>query len=60
MNISEIIIGDRVLLQINSATKEIATIKGINKNNGMVIAKLSNDEFSNIHPQFILKSFGQL
>ena len=60
MNISEIVIGDRVLVQSNSQTKEIATIKGINKDNGMVIVKLSNDRFTDIHPQYIIKTFGQL
>lgn len=60
MNISEIVIGDRVLVQSGANMKEIATIKGIDKDNGKVIVKLSNDKFTTIHPQFILKTFGQL
>ena len=58
MNISGIIIGDRVLVQSGPEIKEHAQIKGINKDN-LIIVKLSNGEITEICPQFILKSFGR-
>ena len=59
MNISEIIIGDRVLVQSGPEIKEHAQIKGINKENGLIIVRLSNGEITEMCPQFILKSFGR-
>lgn len=59
MNVSEVVIGDRVLLQSSESVKEIAHIKGINKENGLVIVRLSNGDITEVHPQYIIKSFGQ-
>lgn len=59
MNISEIIIGDRVLVQSGPEIKEHAQIKGINRENGLIIVRLSNGEITEMCPQFILKSFGR-
>lgn len=58
MNISEIIVGDRALVQPSEFVKEIATIKGFTPE-GLVIVRLSDGEIKDIHPQYILKSFGQ-
>lgn len=58
MNYSEIIIGHRVLVQSGAEVREHAQVKGINKENGLVIIRLSNNEITEIHPQFILKDFG--
>lgn len=57
MNVSEIIVGNRVLVQSGAETKEHAQVKGINRENGLVIIRLSNGELTEIHPQFILKDF---
>ena len=59
MNISEVIVGDRVLVQSGPEIKEHAQIKGINKENGLIIVRLSNGEIIEMCPQFILKSFGR-
>ena len=59
MDISRIIVGDRVLLQPSEYVREIAYIKGINKENGLVIVKLSNGDITEIAPSYIIKSFGQ-
>ena len=57
MNANNIIVGDRVLVQSAPETKEHARIKGINKDNGLIIVKLSNGDITEMCPQFILKSF---
>lgn len=59
MNIKDIIVGDRVLLQTSEFVKEVAQIKGINMDNGLVIVKLSNGDITEINPQYIIKTFGQ-
>lgn len=59
MTVNEIIVGDRVLVQSAPETKESAQIKGINKENGLIIVRLSNGGITEMCPQFILKSFGR-
>lgn len=59
MNISEIIIGDHVLVHIGRETKEHAIVKTI-LNNGLALVKLSDGRIVEMHPQYIIKSFGQL
>ena len=59
MNISELIVGDRVLVQSGRELREHAQIKDINKENGLVVVRLSDGVVTEIHPQYILKSFGQ-
>ena len=59
MSITEIVVGDRVLLQSSEYTREIAKIKGINNDNGLVLVLLSNGKFEQVRPQYIIKSFGQ-
>ena len=59
MNISEIIIGDRVLVQSGPEIKEHAQIKGINRENGLIIVRLSNCGHISVISPFILKSFGR-
>lgn len=56
MNISDIITGDRVLVQSSEAVREVANVKAI-LNNGMLYVRLSNGEFREIHPQYVLKIF---
>lgn len=58
MNINEIIIGHRVLVQSSASVKEHAQIKGITYT-GLVIVRLSGGQIVEIHPQYILKDFGQ-
>lgn len=60
MNYSEIIVGDRVLVQSGAETKEIAVIKDVNGNTGLALVRLSDGQMREMHPQFIIKSFGQL
>ena len=59
MTISEIVIGDRVLVQTSESVKEIAYIKEVNEKDGLVIVKMSNGDITDIAPQYIIKSFGQ-
>lgn len=58
MNITEIVIGDRVLVQSGEFVKEVAKVKAI-LDNGLVSVKLADGNFAEINPQYILKSFGQ-
>lgn len=58
MNITEIIIGDRVLIQSDAYTREVAEIKAI-LDNGKIVVKLSNNKMMSIIPYYIIKSFGQ-
>lgn len=58
MNVSEIIVGNRVLVQSGAEVREHAKIKGINKDNGKVILLLSNGEITEMTPEYILKDFG--
>lgn len=57
MNITEIVVGDRVLIQPSEYVKEVAKVVGWD--NGLVIVKRTNNEITNIAPAYILKSFGQ-
>lgn len=59
MSIEEIKVGDNILIQSSEYVKEAAKVKGIDKENGLVIVILSNGEYTELLPQFILKSFGQ-
>ena len=58
MNITEIIVGDRVLIQSDADTREVAEIKAI-LDNGKIVVKLSNNKMMGIIPCYIIKSFGQ-
>lgn len=58
MNITEIIVGDRVLIQSDADTREVAEIKAI-LDNGKIVVKLSNNKMMSIIPYYIIKSFGQ-
>lgn len=58
MNITEIIVGDRVLIQSDADTREVAEIKAI-LDNGKIAVKLSNNKMMCIIPYYIIKSFGQ-
>lgn len=56
MNIEEISVGNRVLIQRSSSLLEHATVKALQKD-GTVIVKLSDNKITEIHPQYILKKF---
>lgn len=56
MNIVDVIIGHRVLVQSGAEVKEHAKILGVN-DNGLVIVKLSDNTIRDIHPMYILKDF---
>ena len=58
MNITEIIVGDRVLIQSDADTREVAEIKAI-LDNGTITVKLSDNKMMGIIPYYIIKSFGQ-
>lgn len=58
MNITEIIVGDRVLVQSDADTREVAEIKAI-LDNGKIVVKLSNNKMMSIIPYYVIKSFGQ-
>ena len=47
MNITEIIVGDRVLIQSDADTREVAEIKAI-LDNGKIVVKLSNNKMMSI------------
>lgn len=57
MNYSEIIVGNRVLVQSGAEVKEHAKIKGIT-DDGQVIVILSNGEITEMASEYILKDFG--
>lgn len=58
MNITEISVGDHVLIQSDTNTREVAEIKAI-LDNGKIVVKLSNNKMMGIIPYYIIKSFGQ-
>lgn len=58
MKIKELTIGDRVLLQSGQYVKEHAYVKAF-LDNGNVLMKLSDGQFEEFDPQYILKNFGQ-
>ena len=60
MNFSEIVIGERALAQVSANTREIVEIKGVNDESGLVIVRLSDGKITEIHPQYIIKTFGIL
>ena len=49
MNITEIIVGDRVLIQRDANTREVAEIKAI-LDNGTIAVKLSDNKLMGIIP----------
>lgn len=57
MNITEVVVGDRVLIQPSEYVKEVTKVVGFD--NGRVIVKRPNHEITDIAPAYILKSFGQ-
>lgn len=59
MKIDEVIVGDRVLVQSAEYIREVAVVKDI-LDNGNALIKLSGGKFIEIHPQYIIRSFGQL
>lgn len=56
MNISEIIVGDRVLVQSSPDIREVANVREIFED-GELYVRLSNGEYKMIHPQYVLKIF---
>lgn len=56
MNISEIVVGKRVLVYSGHETKEHALVKAILEN-GMALVRLSDGRIVEMHPQFIIKKF---
>lgn len=58
MNISDLKICDRVLLQSGSSVKEHAQVKAF-LDNGNVLLRLSDGRIDEFDPQYILKNFGQ-
>ena len=58
MNIDELKIGDRVLLQSGQYVKEHAQVKEF-LDNGNVLLRLSDGRIDEFDPQYILKNFGQ-
>ena len=58
MNVTEIIVGNRALVQTSEFVREVAQIKGINKDNGLVIVRLSDGNITEIAPQYVIKMFG--
>lgn len=57
MNVTEITIGGHALIQTNANTQEHAYIKAVNKENGLLIVRLSNGVMTEIHPQYVIKMF---
>lgn len=60
MNITELVIGDRAIAQSGASMREVVEIKGVNEETGLAIIRLSDGRITEIHPQYILKSFGRL
>lgn len=58
MNINEIIVGHRVLVQSGPSTQEHAEIKGFSENGESVIVHLSDGKIAEMKPHYIIKSFG--
>lgn len=59
MNINDIIVGDRVLVQKPISCKEIAVVKEVDPACDLVLVSLSNDRIVEIGSRYIIKSFGQ-
>lgn len=59
MNIKEIEVHDNVLVQPDADTRERARIVDIDYKRNKVVVRLSDYEFREMDPQFVLKSFGQ-
>ena len=59
MNINEIVIGDRVLVQVRRGIKELAQVIGIDTD-ASVIVKNTFGDINAYDAEFIIKSFGQL
>lgn len=58
MDIKEITEYDYVLVQPDASTSERAKVIGIDMKSKKVIVKLSDNEIREMHPQYIIKSFG--
>lgn len=58
MNVDELKISDRVLLQSGQYVKEHAQVKEF-LDNGNVLLRLSDGRIDEFDPQYILKNFGQ-
>lgn len=56
MNVDELKIGDRVLLQSGRCVKEHAIVKAF-LDNGNVLMILSDGKFAEYNPRYILKIF---
>lgn len=56
MNVDELKIGDRVLLQSGRCVKEHASVKAF-LDNGNVLMILSDGKFAEYNPRYILKIF---
>lgn len=56
MNISDISVGDRVLVQSGAEIREVAKVRTI-LDNGMLYVRLSTGEYRELHPQYVLKIF---
>lgn len=57
MNITEIGVGDHILVQPADNVLERARVMGFNDQKGTVIIRLSDGKLFDMHPQYILKSF---
>lgn len=55
MNIVDVVVGHRVLVQSGAEVKEHAKVMGVN--DGLVIVKLSDNTIRDMHPMYILKDF---
>lgn len=60
MDIKELKVADRVLVQSGRYTQEHAKIMNINSKTDKAIVKLSDGSIVAMEPQYILKSFGSL
>lgn len=58
MNVEELKVGDRVLLQSGQYVKEHAQVTAF-LDNGNVLLRLSDGRIDEFDPQYILKNFGQ-
>ena len=58
MNITDIYLDDRVLVQTSESVKEVARVLDVDDANHTAVIKLSNGEVVTIRDQYILKIFG--
>lgn len=58
MNVEELKVGDRVLVQSDRSTKEHAKVKAI-FDSGMALLQLSDGYIKEFDGEYILKNFGQ-